>query len=184
MRQGGYLGVMMPSQQQTERERDGYTNCFISHRSERGREMDSLKFFWHFNVMNPYTHLITLLHVMRRHTWTATRTEMIVLKMTSIIPPSACMTDERDKKKNCTIRVREGTRHCLVNHLPISPFCVFKVFPQNVCVCVEEWELESVPGLYWSCKRISILFPLWSLNRTKVQYKKIGCSSSSHKSNL
>lgn len=100
--------------------------------------MDSLKFFWHFNVMNPYTHLITLLHVMRRHTWTATRMEMIVFKTTSIIPPSACMTDERDQKKNCTIRVREGTRHCLVNHLPISPFCVFKVFPQNVCVLKNE----------------------------------------------
>lgn len=82
-----------------DRERDGYTNCFISHRSERGREMDSLKFFWHFNVMNPYTHLIKLLHVMRRLTWTATRMEMIVFKMMCIIPAAACMTDERDKKK-------------------------------------------------------------------------------------
>lgn len=101
--------------------------------------MDSLKFFWHFNVMNPYTHLITLLHVMRRHTWTATRTEMIVFKMTCIIPPSACMTDERDKKTR-TMRVREGTRHCLVNHLPISPL----KHSHKTCVCVrvEEWELE------------------------------------------
>ncbi len=104
--------------------------------------MDSLKLFWHLNVMNPYTHLITLLHVMRRHMWTATRTEMIVFKMTSIIPPSACMMNERDKK-NCTIRVREGTPRCLVNH-PSRPSVSLKnSHKMCVCVCVFMWFMRT-----------------------------------------
>lgn len=81
----------------TDRERKREGEKLLHFTQER--EMDSLKFFWHFNVMNPYTHLIKLLHVMRRHTWTPTRMEMIVFKMTCIIMVSACMTDEQWPKK-------------------------------------------------------------------------------------
>ncbi len=56
-----------------------------------------------------------------------------MFKMTSIIPPSACMMNERDKK-NCTIRVREGTPRCLVNH-PSRPSVSLKYF-HKMCVCV------------------------------------------------
>lgn len=114
-------------------------SCFISHR----KKGDFFKFFWHFNVMNPYTRLIRPLHVMRRHTWTAySCNEWKRLRLESII-----------RHMSYTTRLKKRTEQCLVSHLPISPFCVFKVFPHNVCVCVKEWEryrAESVPGPYRS----------------------------------
>lgn len=111
--------------------------------------MDSLKFFWHFNVMNPYTHLIKLLHVMRRLTWTATQMEMIVFKMMCIIPAAACMTDERDKKNAHVLAQWEWERALDTvwwTTCPSHPSVCLK-YSHQTCVCVlknESWRAFRV----------------------------------------